>query len=163
MIKNNLNLIHIMELLKSKYLLYGFLFITSLVAWGTDSLDRSLVTKYSPFTIVAIDTLIELIILGTVVAFQSPDSPTHFFTELKRMEPIDYLRLIGLGAFGTLASLIGTSLLRHHDVTKLRMSDYVISIIASAFGLYFFMEEDFTLRKLMGVMVIALGGYLFLV
>jgi drug/metabolite transporter (DMT)-like permease len=149
------------EVLKSDLTLFIFLSIVALLGWISPYIAKTLVKKYSPFTLSIIDAIVVVITLLVVALFVEKERMGKVISDMRNMAPHEYAQLILLGVVGAGVGLAGTAIIRHHNIGKFQLHDYIVTILVSAIGVYIFMRDELTLQKVVGLIVIALGGYVF--
>jgi drug/metabolite transporter (DMT)-like permease len=149
------------EVFKSDITLFTFLSLTAILGWVYPYIAKTLVKKYSPLTLSIIDTIIVVITLSAGLLFVGKKRIGRVIKDMQNMTPYEYAQLIILGVVGTGVGLAGTAIIQHHNIGKFQLHDYIITILISAIGVYIFMRDELTLRKVIGLVVIAFGGYVF--
>jgi drug/metabolite transporter (DMT)-like permease len=149
------------EVFKSDITLFTFLSLTAILGWVYPYVAKTLGKKYSPLTLSIIDTVIVVITLSVGLLFVGKERIGRVIKDIQNMTPYEYAQLIILGVVGTGVGLAGTAIIQHHNIGKFQLHDYIITILISAIGVYTFMRDELTLRKVIGLVVIALGGYVF--
>ena len=61
-----------------------------------------------------------------------------------------------------IASFLGLKFLKYHGVAQMRISEFVISVPISALGIYYFSKKKLSTEKLVGLIMVAIGGYFFM-
>ena len=151
-----------MSIFKNKYFLYLYLFIAISIGWYYNHIGKTYVKKYDVMVMLLIETLSVLVCISLYLAYHHGLSLSSLKKEIYKIDSYDYLLLLGFALYGIFASFIGLKFLEHHDVAKLRLSDFVISIPITVAGLYYFSNERLTLDKKIGVAAVILGGYMYL-
>jgi drug/metabolite transporter (DMT)-like permease len=149
------------EVLKSDIALITFLSLTALLGWIYPYVKKSLGTKYSPFTLTIIEAVVVVTTLLVTGLFVEKERLGKVIKDMRNMTPHEYSIQIMLGIIGTGVGLAGTAIIQHHDIGKFQIYDYAVTILVSAIGVYMFMRQELTLRKIIGLIAIAIGGYVF--
>jgi drug/metabolite transporter (DMT)-like permease len=149
------------EVLKSDIALITFLSLTALLGWIYPYVEKSLGTKYSPFTLTIIEAVVVVTTLLVTGLFVEKERLGKVIKDMRNMTPHEYSIQIMLGIIGTGVGLAGTAIIQHHDIGKFQIYDYAVTILVSAIGVYMFMRQELTLRKIIGLIAIAIGGYVF--
>jgi len=149
------------EVIKSDIALFAFLSMTALLGWVYPYVGKTLGGKYSPLTLIIVDTIVVVITLSIGVLFIGKERTGKVIRDIKNMMPYEYAQLIILGIIGTGVGLAGTAIIQHHNIGKFQLHDYIITMLVSAIGIYIFMRDTLTLQKVIGLIVIATGGYIF--
>ena len=149
------------EILKTDLALFTFLSLTALLGWVYPYVEKTLGKKYSPLTIGVIDAIVVALTLfiGSISFWKG--NIHEVMSDMRNMTPYEYTQLISLGVIGTLMGLAGTAIIQHHNIGKFQLHDYIVTIIVSAIGVYIFMRDELSMRKVIGLMIIAAGGYVF--
>jgi drug/metabolite transporter (DMT)-like permease len=147
--------------LKSDITLFTFLSLTALLGWTYPSVETSLGTKYSPLTLTIIEAVVVITTLLVGGLFVEKERLGKVIKDMRNMTPHEYAIQIMLGIIGTGVGLVGTAIIQHHDIGKFQIYDYAVTILASAIGVYMFMRHELTLKKIIGLIAIAMGGYVF--
>jgi drug/metabolite transporter (DMT)-like permease len=149
------------KVFKSDLTLFTFLFLVAILGWISPYIVKTLGKKYSPFTLSIIDVFVVIITLSVTSLFVEKERIGKVISDMRNMTPYEYAQLILLGIVGTGVGLAGTAIIQHHNIGKFQLHEYMVTIIVSAIGLYIFMRDELTLRKIIGLIAIALGGYVF--
>ncbi len=149
------------QILKSDIFLFLFLSITALVGWIYTYMDKNLGTKYSALSIGFVDAVVVILTIFIGSMFLDREKIRQVINDLRRMTLYEYSQLIIIGVLGTMLGLIGTMIVQHHNIGKIQIHDYIATIFVSAIGIYVFMNNELNTRKVIGMLLIALGGYLF--
>jgi drug/metabolite transporter (DMT)-like permease len=149
------------EVLKSDLALFTFLSLTAVMGWVYPYVGKTLGKKYSPLTIGVVDAIVVVLTLFIGSVSFGEGKLGEVLSDMRRMTPYEYAQLISLGVIGTLAGLAGTAILQHHNIGKFQLHDYIVTIIVSAIGVYIFMRNELSLKKVIGLIIIAAGGYVF--
>ena len=151
-----------MELLKNTYILYIYLFITLSLGWYYSHIGKDYVKKYNIITIILIESIIISGSLTIYLGYKHKFTADKILKEFGKISFADYLIITTIAIFGIITSILGMHFLKYHDVARIRISDFIISIPISAFGLYYFSEEKITHTKLFGLILVLLGGFIYL-
>ena len=149
------------EVLKSDLALFTFLSLVALLGWISPYIVKTLGKKYSPLTLSIVDAIVVIITLSVAALFVEKERMGKVISDMRNMSPYEYSQIILLGIVGTGVGLAGTAIIQHHNIGKFQLHEYMVTIIVSAIGLYIFMRDELTLRKIIGLIAIALGGYVF--
>ena len=151
-----------MELLKNSYVLYIFLFIAISIEWYYYHIGKSYVKNYSIPIMILIESMIILTCISFYLGYKHKLSTTKILKEIHRFSFSDYLLFGSFAAYIVAASVIGMHFLKYHDVAKIRITNFIVSIPISAFGLYYFYSEKIRPRQIFGLLLVLGGGFLFL-
>ena len=149
------------DVLKSDLALFTFLSLAALLGWIHTYIEKTLGKKYSPLTLSVVEAIVFVTTLSVGVLFAKKERVRGLIRDMQNMTPYEYAQLVTLGIAGTGIGLAGTTILQHHNIGKFQLHDYIITILVSAIGIYIFMRDELTLRKVIGLVVIAIGGYIF--
>jgi drug/metabolite transporter (DMT)-like permease len=149
------------DVIKSDVTLFIFLSLTALLGWVYPYIGKTLGKKYSALTLSVIDAFVAVVVLSIGFLFMGRDRVGGVIRDLRNMAPYEYAQLIALGAIGTGAGLAGTAIIQHHNIAKFQLHEYIVGMLISAIGIYIFMRDELTLQKVIGLIVIAIGGYTF--
>ena len=109
-----------------------------------------------------VETLVVLTCITLYLAYKYNFTTDKIVKELRKISLTDYIIFISFAAYGVVTSIIGLHFLKYHDVAKIRISDFILGIPVSAFGLYYFSKDKMTMQKLIGLFAVMIGGFLFL-
>lgn len=151
-----------MELLKNSYVLYIFLFIAISIEWYYYHIGKKYVKKYNIIIMILIETMIILTCISFYLGYKHKLSTTKVLQEIQRFSFSDYLLFVSFAAYFIAASVIGMHFLKYHDVAKIRITNFIVSIPISAFGLYYFSSQRIRPSQLFGLLLVLGGGFLFL-
>ena len=74
----------------------------------------------------------------------------------------EWLGLAGLGLFGTTVRVFASSLLQYHAVETMKLAGFMISMAISGGAVYIMAMDQFTIYKAIGLLLMSLGGYMFM-
>ncbi len=149
------------SILKKKNILYIYLAITGIIGWYIHNNDRKLLKAHNMYAIMIIELGIEVILLMIIILFNFSKNTKKFRNYFSTFNHKDYVIMIVMGFWGLITGIIGQMLLVHHDVASVRISNMIIAIPISALGTYFFLEEKITKEKIVGLLFVFVGSYLF--
>ena len=149
------------EVLKSDLALFTFLALTALMGWVSPYIVKTLGKKYSPLTLGVVDAVVVVLTLFIGSLFLGEGKAGEVVSDMRKMTPYEYAQLISLGVVGTAVGLAGTAIIQHHNIGKFQLHDYIVTILVSAIGVYIFMRDEMSLQKVIGLMIIAAGGFIF--
>tara|TARA_B100001769_G_C22111098_1_gene601093 strand:+ start:4682 stop:5140 length:459 start_codon:yes stop_codon:yes gene_type:complete len=151
-----------MTILKNKNTVYGFYLIVAIIGWVTSTYAKHIVGKISPKALVLFDLTASFIFIITLVLFTNSNDDMSVIVELRKLNNIEWLGLAGLGLFGTSVRVFASALLQHHAVETMRLSGFMISMAVSGIAVYLLGQKDFTIYKAIGLLLMSIGGYLFM-
>tara|TARA_Y100000389_G_scaffold189967_1_gene214315 strand:+ start:290 stop:748 length:459 start_codon:yes stop_codon:yes gene_type:complete len=151
-----------MNILKDDWALYIYLFFAISIGWYYNHLGKGYVEKYDTTIMLLVETIVVLSGVTTALVYKHYKNPYDIIKKLYKISVKDYIIFILFALYGMSASLIGLEFLKHHDVAQIRISDFIISIPISAFGLYYFSSNPITTEKIFGLIAVAIGGYFFM-
>jgi drug/metabolite transporter (DMT)-like permease len=149
------------EVLKSNTALFTFLSLTALLGWIYPYVGKTLGKKYSPLTLSIVDALVVVTTLLVGALFVKKERMLKVIKDIQNMTLREYAMQIILGIVATGVGLAGTAIIQHHSIGKFQLHDYAVTILVSAIGVYIFMRHELTLQKIIGLVAIAIGGYVF--
>lgn len=146
---------------KHRYTLYIYIIITGIVGWWTQNANRNFLKKHNLYSIMLIEVIVDIILLVAVLSFNFYRKPNKLHSHVSKFTKKDYLIFLGFGIWSTITGILGSKLLIHHDVATVRITDMIITIPIAAVGTYFFLEEKLTKEKIVGLLLVFAGSYLF--
>ena len=150
-----------MSILKNKNSVYVFYILVASIGWITSSYAKHIIGKITPTALVLFDLSISFVFINLLVLFtNSKDS--NPINELRGLSNLEWLGLAGLGLFGTTVRVFSSSLLKHHAVETMRISAFMISMAVSGGAVYLLGEKELTIYRIIGFIMMAIGGYLFM-
>lgn len=150
-----------MSILKNKNSVYVFYILVASIGWITSSYAKHIIGKITPTALVLFDLSISFVFINLLVLFtNSKDS--NPINELRGLSNLEWLGLAGLGLFGTTVRVFSSSLLKHHAVETMRISAFMISMAVSGGAVYLLGEKEVTIYRIIGFIMMAIGGYLFM-
>ena len=151
-----------MSVLKHKNAVYIFYLIVASIGWITSAYAKHIVGKISPNALVLFDLTASFIFINIVVFLSNKKGDKNPFNELRNLSNIEWLGLAGLGLFGTSVRVFASSLLQHHAVETMRISSFMISMAVSGGAVYLMGERELTIYRVIGFLLMAVGGYMFM-
>lgn len=147
---------------KNDIALYIYLFLTISLGWYYGQLGKHYTNKYDINVLIFIETIVLLIGISLLLAHKHHKTPHLLKRKILNIDIKDYALLIAFAVYGFSITYIGLNFLQHHDFSKIRISEFIISIPISAFGLYYFSTQKLTNEKILGLILVVIGGYLFM-
>lgn len=151
-----------MSVLKDKNAVYIFYLVVASIGWVTSAYAKRIVGKISPNALVLFDLTASFIFINILVLLSNKKGEQNPFNELINLSNIEWLGLAGLGLFGTSVRVFASSLLQHHAVETMRLSSFMISMAVSGGAVYLMGERDLTIYRVIGFLLMATGGYMFM-
>ena len=151
-----------MSVLKHKNAVYIFYLVVASIGWVTSAYAKRIVGKISPNALVLFDLTISFIFINLFILFVNKKGEQNPFNELRKLSNIEWLGLAGLGLFGTSVRVFASSLLQHHAVETMRLSSFMISMAVSGGAVYLMGERELTIYRVIGFLLMATGGYMFM-
>jgi drug/metabolite transporter (DMT)-like permease len=147
------------ELISHPILLISFFLITTIFGWISGDFTTKILTKMSILSMILIDTLISLVILFLFMIFNN-HSIKNIKNDLKILDTKEIIFFIMLGIFGTIFGVWSTTMLKYHTVGNIEMLGFFISLIIGGIGLHLTKEKKMNFSRILGIVIIALGGYI---
>tara|TARA_B100000475_G_C14968978_1_gene303120 strand:- start:334 stop:792 length:459 start_codon:yes stop_codon:yes gene_type:complete len=151
-----------MSVLKHKNAVYIFYLVVASIGWVTSAYAKRIVGKISPNALVLFDLTTSFIFINLFILFVNKKGEQNTFNELRKLSNIEWLGLAGLGLFGTSVRVFASSLLQHHAVETMRLSSFMISMAVSGGAVYLMGERELTIYRVIGFLLMATGGYMFM-
>ena len=151
-----------MSVLKHKNAVYIFYFVVASIGWITSAYAKHIVGKISPNALVLFDLTISFIFINLLVLLLNKKGDQNPINELRKLSNTEWLGLAGLGLFGTSVRLFASSLLQYHAVETMRLSSFMISMAVSGGAVYLMAERELTIYRVIGFLLMAAGGYMFM-
>lgn len=134
---------------------FAFLFISVLSTLCYGLFIKKLSQRYSPISIVAYQNTIGIVYFLPLFFIMDYQTLGLTIINMKSMLSITYLALFG----SSLAFILYTIVIREVGMAKANVFTNVIPIFTVIFS-YFIVNEEFTLKKIVGIAIILLGLYL---
>ena len=150
-----------MSILKNKYSVYVFYILVASIGWITSSYAKHIIGKITPTALVLFDLSISFVFINLLVLFTN-SKESNPINELRGLSNLEWLGLAGLGLFGTTVRVFSSSLLKHHAVETMRISAFMISMAVSGGAVYLLGEKELTIIRVIGFIMMSVGGYLFM-
>ena len=150
-----------MSILKNKNSVYVFYILVASIGWITSSYAKHIIGKITPTALVLFDLSISFVFINLLVLFTN-SKESNPINELRGLSNLEWLGLAGLGLFGTTVRVFSSSLLKHHAVETMRISAFMISMAVSGGAVYLLGEKELTICRIIGFIMMAIGGYLFM-
>ena len=151
-----------MSVLKHKNAVYIFYFVVASIGWITSAYAKHIVGKISPNALVLFDLTISFIFINLLVLLLNKKGDQNPINELRKLSNTEWLGLAGLGLFGTSVRVFASSLLQYHAVETMRLSSFMISMAVSGGAVYLMAERELTIYRVIGFLLMATGGYMFM-
>ena len=150
------------RIFKNDMALYLYLFLSISIGWYYGQVGKNYANKYDIAIVMFIETIVIFIGITLLLTHTHLKNPQVIVDKLSKVSGADYMALIAFAIYGFCLTFFGLKFLAHHDVSKVRISEFIISIPISAFGLYFFSTQKITREKIGGLLLVVLGGYFFM-
>tara|TARA_Y100000589_G_C27179373_1_gene640119 strand:- start:1994 stop:2452 length:459 start_codon:yes stop_codon:yes gene_type:complete len=151
-----------MSVLKHKNAVYIFYFVVASIGWITSAYAKHIVGKISPNALVLFDLTTSFIFINLLVLLLNKKGDQNPINELRKLTNTEWLGLAGLGLFGTSVRVFASSLLQYHAVETMRLSSFMISMAVSGGAVYLMAERELTIYRVIGFLLMAAGGYMFM-
>lgn len=151
-----------MSVYANSYFLYIYLFVAIIIGWYYHVMGKTYIKKHDAMTLLFIEALTVLVCVSVYLAYKHKLSYLNFHKDLHKISISDYIIFLGFAVYGIFASFFGLSFLEHHDVAKIRLADFIIGIPITAVGLHIYSSEKLTTEKIIGVIAVLSGGYMYL-
>ena len=151
-----------MSVLKHKNAVYIFYFVVASIGWITSAYAKHIVGKISPNALVLFDLTTSFIFINLLVLLLNKKGDQNPINELRKLTNTEWLGLAGLGLFGTSVRVFASSLLQYHAVETMRLSSFMISMAVSGGAVYLMAERELTVYRVIGFLLMAAGGYMFM-
>ena len=151
-----------MSVLKHKNAVYIFYFVVASIGWITSAYAKHIVSKISPTALVLFNLTTSFIFINLIVILFNKKGDKNVITELRKLSNMEWVGLAGLGLFGTIVRVFASSLLQYHAVETMRLSSFMISMAVSGGAVYLMAEREFTIYRVIGFLLMAAGGYMFM-
>mgnify|MGYP003634212899 CR=1 FL=1 len=150
-----------MSILKNKNSIYVFYVLVASIGWITSTYAKHIIGKIPPTALVLFDLSISFIFIILLVLFTT-SKESNPINDLRGLTNLEWLGLVGLGLFGTTVRVFASSLLKHHAVETMRISAFMISMAVSGGAVYLLGEKELNVYRVIGFIMMAVGGYLFM-
>ena len=147
---------------KNDMTLYIYLFLSISIGWCGRLIGKKYANKYDIVIVIFIVTIVVFIGITGLLTHTHQKNPHVIADKLLKVSGTDYMVLIAFAIYGFCLTFFGLQFSKHHDVSKVRISEYIISVPISAFGLYFLSTQKFTREKIGGLLLVTIGGYFFM-
>lgn len=151
-----------MSVLKHKNAVYIFYLVVASIGWFTSLYAKRIVGKISPNALVLFDLTASFIFINIIILLSNKKGEQNPFNELRNLSNGELFGLAGLGLFGTSVRIFASSLLQHHAVETMRLSSFMISMAVSGGAVYLIGERELTIYRVIGFLLMATGGYMFM-
>ena len=141
--------------------IFLYAFLTSAAGWFISGHQQKLSKKYDFKTIILFQMIFYLLSIVSFFLFYDNFNFTQFKNDLSKIEMFELLFLLIIGVYSFSIGIISLRMLKYHNVADMKIISFFISILVSGFGVYFFMKNKITLEKIIGFILISIGGYLF--
>ena len=149
----------IVNLVKSKHQLIFFLTTCSVAYWIISWWWTNILKKYDPLIIVGIIYILLGILLS--ITIRKRYTLKTFATNIKKIPIMEYIKILiivfGMCIFGYLYM---KAVFMFHDISTIRITDFVSSMIVNILVIYLFYNNKFTTTFFIGIILLCVGGYL---
>ena len=149
-----------MSVLKNKNAVYIFYFTVAIIGWVTSAYAKHIIKKISPKALL-FDLTASFLFISSLVLLTS-NGKQSVVSELRALTNTEWLGLAGLGLFGTTVRVFASSLLQYHAVETMKLAGFMISMTVSGGAVYIMAMNQFTIYKAIGLLLMGLGGYMFM-
>ena len=146
-----------MSILSKNIVLYSFLASVSIFSWLISIANKKIVTKVDS-TFMNLFTLI-IGLLATLV--YNKNSNKNFIRDFLKLSFYDILALSGGAIFVIFVRIMNTSLLKHHDVTTMQMTSYIMTSIINGGISFYLSKKPFSFIKILSYLIMCISGYIY--
>lgn len=150
-----------MSVLKHRNAVYIFYVTVAIIGWATSAYAKHIVNKISPKALVFFDLTASFLFISTLILLTN-NGKHSVVSELRGLTNTEWLGLAGLGLFGTIVRVFASSLLQYHAVETMKLAGFMISMAVSGGAVYIMAMDQFTIYKAFGLLLMGLGGYMFM-
>jgi uncharacterized membrane protein len=136
--------------------LYLYFLIGGIIGLGNDIISKTLVKNISPYTILAVDSVIYIVLLLITLAVLG--KYTLIKNELLSLDT-KYLYWLGFGGIiSVISSIFFLFILKHQDLGHTRSVNYAFNIMITMIGSIIVFNEKLTIQKIIGLIMV-IGGF----
>ena len=136
--------------------LYLFFLIGGIIGLVNNVIDKNLTKKISPYTILAVDSIVYVVLLLIILAVLGKYSLIK-----KEISTLDtyYLCYMGFGGIiSVISSIFFLFILKHHDLNRTRAVNFAFDIMLTMIGGILIFNEKLTIQKILGLIMV-MGGF----
>ena len=149
------------NILKNNKSIIVYYLLLSSLSWLAICNAKHMLLKINPLTLVFITSILNFSILLFIIIYSSTNSKKNILNDLKKITSKEYLIFIGFAILFSCSKIFSSNLLKFHDVQTVKIHSFIISVFVSGLALYILEKKDLNINRIIGFIIMSIGGYMF--
>ena len=149
------------NILKNNNTIIVYYLLLSSLSWLAICNAKHMLLKINPLTLVFITSILNFSFLLFIIIYSSTNSKKNILNDLKKITSKEYLIFIGFAILFSCSKIFSSNLLKFHDVQTVKIHSFIISVFVSGLALYILEKKDLNINRIIGFIIMSIGGYMF--
>jgi|TARA_B110000858_G_C17747389_1_gene447985 drug/metabolite transporter (DMT)-like permease len=149
------------NILKNNKSIIVYYLLLSSLSWLAICNAKHMLLKINPLTLVFITSILNFSFLLFIIIYSSTNSKKNILNDLKKITSKEYLIFIGFAILFSCSKIFSSNLLKFHDVQTVKIHSFIISVFVSGLALYILEKKDLNINRIIGFIIMSIGGYMF--
>jgi len=146
------------NILKNNNTIIVYYLLLSSLSWLAICNAKYMLSKINPLTLVFITSILNFSFLLFIIIYSSKK---NILSDLKKITSKEYLIFIGFAIIFSCSKIFSSNLLKLHDVQTVKIYSFIITVLVSGLALYILEKKELNINRIIGFIIMAIGGYMF--
>tara|TARA_A100001015_G_scaffold76776_1_gene85204 strand:+ start:1343 stop:1801 length:459 start_codon:yes stop_codon:yes gene_type:complete len=145
------------SILKNNSTIIVYYLLLSSLSWLAISNSKYMLSKITPISLVFLTSILNFTFLLFIIIY----SKKNILSDLKKISSKEFLIFIGFALMFSCSKIFSSNLLKFHDIQTIKIYSFMISVFISGLALYILEKKQLNINRIIGFIIMAIGGYMF--
>ena len=145
------------SILKNNNTIIVYYLLLSSLSWLAICNSKYMLSKISPISLVFLTSILNFTFLSFIIIY----SKKNILNDLKKISSKEFLIFIGFALIFSCSKIFSSNLLKFHDIQTIKIYSFMISVFISGLALYILEKKQLNINRILGFIIMAIGGYMF--
>tara|TARA_B100000965_G_scaffold325571_1_gene287860 strand:- start:349 stop:807 length:459 start_codon:yes stop_codon:yes gene_type:complete len=145
------------HILKNNNTIIVYYLLLSSLSWLAICNSKYMLSKISPISLVFLTSILNFSFLSFIIIY----SKKNILSDLKKISSKEFLIFIGFALIFSCSKIFSSNLLKFHDIQTIKIYSFMISVFISGLALYILEKKQLNINRIIGFIIMAIGGYMF--
>tara|TARA_B100000686_G_C15862464_1_gene512596 strand:+ start:29 stop:487 length:459 start_codon:yes stop_codon:yes gene_type:complete len=145
------------HILKNNNTIIIYYLLLSSLSWLAICNSKYMLSKISPISLVFLTSILNFSFLLFIIIY----SKKNILSDLKKISSKEFLIFIGFALIFSCSKIFSSNLLKFHDIQTIKIYSFMISVFISGLALYILEKKQLNINRILGFIIMAIGGYMF--
>ena len=145
------------HILKNNNTIIVYYLLLSSLSWLAICNSKYMLSKISPISLVFLTSILNFSFLLFIIIY----SKKNILSDLKKISSKEFLIFIGFALIFSCSKIFSSNLLKFHDIQTIKIYSFMISVFISGLALYILEKKQLNINRILGFIIMAIGGYMF--